>query len=131
VRFTRVVLQLSSLAYAIVGVSFLAAPAVMASLIDVVVSSATADNDVRAVYGGVASGLAVFFWLAASRPEWFRPALVAQVLTMGGLAGARFVSWAAVGLPEPIGFGLHLCELVGFGAGIAALRRNRAAGHPA
>jgi hypothetical protein len=96
----------------------------MASLVDVVVASATADNDVRAVYGGVASGLALFFWLAASRPEWFRPALAAQIFTMGGLAGARFISWAVAGPPEPIGYALHLGEFVGFAAGIVALRQN-------
>lgn len=123
-RLTRVVLQLASLAYAFVGISFLVAPAYMASLVDVVVASATADNDVRAVYGGVTSGLALFFWLAASRPEWFRPALAALIFTMGGLVGARFISWAVAGPPEPIGYALHLGEIIGFVAGIVALRRN-------
>jgi hypothetical protein len=125
VLFTRIVLQLSSLAYAAVGLTFLAAPAFMASLVGVAVVTATADNDVRAVYGGVSSGLAVFFWWAAFRAEWFRPALVVQVLTLAGLASGRFLSWAVVGFPDPIGFGLHAGEIVGLAAGSVALHRNR------
>ena len=85
--------------------------------------SATADNDVRAVYGRVAAGLAAFLWLASNRPEWTRPALYAVVFTLGGMASARFLSWAIVGLPEQIGLALHLGELIGFAAGIVALRR--------
>ena len=52
--------------------AFLASPASFAALVDISLMSTTADNDFRAVYGGVSLGLALFFLASLSRPAWFR-----------------------------------------------------------
>lgn len=41
------------------------------------------------MYGGMELGLGAFFALALAKPEWMRPALAAQALGLGTLAGAR------------------------------------------
>lgn len=117
------VLALCALAYGGVGASFLLFPEPMTSLVDISLGSATADNDVRAVYGGVGLGLAAFFARSATRTDWQRPALWAALLTLGAMAFARFWSLGVVGLPGPLGFLLHGAELAGFAASVAALRR--------
>lgn len=120
--FARLVLRLSALPCAGVGLAFLAAPAAMGSLVGLELTSVTADNDVRAVYGGVSSGLALFLWVSASRPDWLVPGLAAQLLTFGGLALARVLSWAVAGWPGPIAHLLHAGEIVGIAAAALALR---------
>lgn len=122
-RFARFVLAVSAVPFTLVGASFLLCPASMASLIGVSLAGATADADVRAVYGGLQLGCASFLALAAFNPGWCRAGLVAQLLLYGGLAGARIVSYGLVGLPSPIGWALHAGELIGLGLGVVAWRR--------
>lgn len=123
--FARLVLRLSALAFAGIGGAFLFAPAPMAGFVGVSFSGATADNDVRAVYGGLQLGCAAVLWAASIRAEWLHLGLLAQILLFTGLALGRFVSWSAVGLPDALGLGLHVAELVAIGAGLAALLRLR------
>ena len=120
--FAQVVLGVSIFAYGIPGVTFLVAPETMGAFVDVGLGSATADNDVRAVWGGLGTGLAVFLAVSVGRPEWHRPALWMVACTLGWMATARFLSMALVGAPAPLGFALHAGELVGFGFALAALR---------
>lgn len=131
--FVRIVILLSAVAYGGIAASFLVAPATMAALVEVSVEGATADNDVRAVYGGVALGLTVFLAMSLGRPEWHRPALWMIVLTLGAMASARFLSIALVGPPRAIGFVLHAGELLGFVCAAVALRSldsDPRPGHP-
>ncbi len=122
--FARIVLFFSAVAYAAVGVPFLLAPEAMAALVDVSLASTTADNDVRAVYGGANLGFAAFLLLALRR-AWIEPALWLVMLSMGGLALARVFAWTLHGLPTPIGLALHAAEIVGAVAAWAALRTTR------
>ena len=117
----RWVLLTSAAVYSAIGGAFLAAPAGMARLVGVELTSATADNDVRAVYGGVAIGLAVFLGLAAGRRDWWHPALWVVLLSTGGMAGARVLSWILVGMPESVAFALHAAEVAGVAAAALAL----------
>jgi hypothetical protein len=94
----------------------------MAALVGVHVTSATGDADVRAVYGGLQLGCASLLALAASRTEWIRPGLLAQLALYGGLGLARFISYILVGLPSPLGLFLHLGELAGLLLGAFAWR---------
>jgi hypothetical protein len=120
-RLPHLVLLGSAAAYGSIGGAFLAAPASMARLVGVELTSITADNDVRAVYGGLAFGLAVFFGIAAGRRDWWRPALWVLLLSAGGMACARVVSWVLIGMPDPIAFGLHAAEIIGVAAAGLAL----------
>jgi len=121
----RWVLVGSVLAYGFIGVTFFVAPASMARLVDVSLASATADNDVRAVYGGVALGLAGFLAAALRRRAWTEPALWVVALTLACMALARFVSWAVAGPHATLGYVLHAAEFVGSLAALIALRGHR------
>lgn len=118
----RVVLLLSALPFAGVGLCFLVAPIAMAALVGVTLTGATADNDVRAVYGGLQLGCAVFLALCAFVPGWQRAGVAAQLCSFGGLAAARVVSWLVVGSPGSLGLALHAGEIVGLVAGVLAWR---------
>lgn len=124
-RLARIVLALSALPFAGIGVAFLVQPKAMALLVGVEVTDATADADVRAVYGGLQLGCALLLAGAATRPAWVHPGLVAQIVLYGGLAAARFVSYAVVGLPSALGLALHLGEIVGWICGVAAWQAVR------
>jgi hypothetical protein len=123
VSFARLVLALSALPFAGIGLAFLLAPAALAAHVDVSLGSPTADHDVRAVYGGLQLGCAALLASGAARPERARFALAAQLLLYGGLAGARLVAWAAAGAPGALGLALHGAEVLGFGAAWLARRR--------
>jgi len=119
----RVVLLGAALAYGGLGLAFLFWPTPMAEHVELFLGSATADNDVRAVYGGLSLGLAVFLLLSLRRLEWFRPALWVVALTLAAMASARIVSLVVAGTPHPIAFALHSAEVVGFVLALLALRR--------
>lgn len=121
------VLRLSALPFAAIGLAFLLAPTAMGSHVGVTLAGATADHDVRAVYGGLQLGCAALLLWGAARPERLRFALVAQVLLYGGLAAARAFAWVLVGAPGGLGLALHGAEIAGFGIGAWALRRHAGA----
>jgi hypothetical protein len=123
VSFARLVLALSALPFAGIGLAFLLAPAALAARVDLSLGSATADHDVRAVYGGLQLGCAALLAWGAGRPERVRFALVAQLVLYGGLAGARVLAWLVAGAPSAFGVALHTGEMFGFGAAWLALHR--------
>jgi hypothetical protein len=124
----RFVLVASAIAFAGIGAAFLVCPEAMAEHVGLSLARAIADNDVRAVYGGLQIGIGAFLATCAARPAWFRPGLVAQLFLFGGLALARVVSLFAAGFPGQLGAALHAAEIVAFVFGLVALRRLRAAG---
>jgi hypothetical protein len=123
VSFARAVLALSALPFAGIGLGFLLFPAALGAQVGVSLADATAEHDVRAVYGGLQLGCAALLALGAARDERVRFALVAQLLLYGGLAGARGLAWLAAGPPGGLGLALHAAELAAFAAGCVALRR--------
>lgn len=119
----RAVLVFSALAYGGIALGFLVAPAELAAVVSVSLLDATADNDVRAVYGGVALGITLFLVASLRRPAWLEPALAVVALTLGSMAFARFVSMLVIGLPGAIAYLLHGAEILGFALAVVALRR--------
>lgn len=120
--FARAVLALSAVPFAVIGLAFLVQPVPMAQLVGLEMTNATADADVRAVYGGLQLGCAFLLASAAYQARWVRPGLVAQLALYGSLGSARFISYALVGLPSPLGLALHFGELVGVVCGALAWR---------
>jgi hypothetical protein len=120
--FTRIVLLGSTAVFGVIGVGFMLFPQVLSSLVGIALTDVTADNDFRAVYGGVPAGLAVFLVLALRRREWELPALYVVLLTLGGLAASRVLSWLIAGWPAPIAFGLHGMEVSGIVLTTIAIR---------
>jgi hypothetical protein len=125
VHFATFVLRVSAIAFAGIGAAFLLAPASMGAFVGISLAGASADNDIRAVYGGLQLGCGALLWVASSRPEWLRPGLFAQLILFAGLAAGRVVSWVAVGFPDLLGLALHAAEVLAIAAGVTALLRLR------
>jgi hypothetical protein len=121
--FARMVLFVSALAFLGIGAPFLVAPVEMTGFVGVSLAGATADNDVRAVYGGLQIACGLILLVCASRAAWLRLGLMTQLVLFAGLAGGRFVSWTVAGMPGPVGLGLHAAELVALAFGLVALWR--------
>lgn len=119
----RISLIVTGLAFAGFGLWFLYSPQTMAT-IGVQLHHANAFAEIRAFYGGLEIGLAAFFFVAAGRPHWFEPALLAQVLALGGAAAARSIAIIMGGTTE-IMLGLAAAEAVGCVVGIVALMQVR------
>ena len=119
----RLLLRACALAFAGIGGAFLVAPSAMGRFVDLSLIGATADNDIRAVYGGLQIALGGLLWAASCRDEWLRPGLYAQLILFSGLAAGRFVSWAVVGPPGTLGLALHAAEVLAIVAGLLCVRR--------
>lgn len=84
--------------FVIVGVAFIAAPGTFTEMAaGVAPDRASALTDIRAVSGGVALALGVFFALSAGRPDWVAPGLVLGGLVGGCLAASRLIGFVADG----------------------------------
>ena len=119
----RLLLRTSGAAFVGIGAAFLLAPGAMAPVVDLSLHGASADNDVRAVYGGLQIACGVLLWAASRQEAWLRAGLYAQIVLFGGLAAGRFVSWTVVGLPDSLGVALHAAEGLAIVAGLVCLRR--------
>jgi hypothetical protein len=124
----RLSLSLTALVYAGFGLAFLIWPAFIAWA-DVELASPAAHTEIRAFYGGLEIGLAFFFLLAAMRRAWFRPGLVAQAASLGGLALGRAFGVIVDGDPELLLYLLITAETVGALIGLIALWRLGPADH--
>jgi hypothetical protein len=122
VLFARLVLGLSALPFLGIGGAFLAAPASMATNVDVALGSATAASDVRAVYGGLQLAIGALLAGCAIARAHVRAGLALQMTAFGGLATGRLVGVPIDGAPSALGAALLIAELVALGLGAAALR---------
>lgn len=112
-NWVQICLYFSAFIYLGLGVPFLLAPSYMTSWVGISLDGPTADNDIRAVYGGLAVGLAFFVFWAASRPVYWAPALMMIAVSLAAMSLARCVSWVVVGWPDAIGFWLQGAETLG------------------
>ena len=79
--------------------------------------------DMRATYGGVAFGIGLFFGVAATRPQWLRPALVASLLVDSSIGAARAVGIVADGNPNAWMLFFLATEVIFAGVIVLALRQ--------
>jgi hypothetical protein len=84
------------------GVGFAVAPKFFADFFipGAAPSVPSAVIDMRATYGGVAFGIGLFFAIAATRPQWQRPALTASLLVDSSIGAARAVGIVVDGEPN-------------------------------
>jgi len=73
------------------GVGFLVRPRRFANLIDLRLDSTTAISDVRAVYGGLEIGLAIFLAWCAVDPTRIQVGLGVTAIVFGAVAASRLV----------------------------------------
>jgi uncharacterized membrane protein len=127
---SRVALVLCAAILAVIGFMFLFFPAHFASAVHIELRNAMAVADLRAVYGGMDLGLAVFFVVCALR-RWIQPGLLASALVFGGLAYGRAFGFLVGGGFEGINRVLFACEAAGLAVSVALFqlemgRRGRA-----
>lgn len=124
--FPRLVVVASAMVFGALGIGFVLLPQMLGHVVGIELTSVTAHNDFRAVYGGVPAGLAVFLVMALRRPDWELAALWVIVLTLGGLAATRLLSWGLDGWPSPVALALHGAEVSGVVLAAVAIRHGSA-----
>ncbi|WP_137887387.1 DUF4345 domain-containing protein [Pseudomonas sp. 2FE] len=121
--FARILLAVQALVLAGVGLAYFIRPQEMVNLSGMLLMEAAAITDVRAYYGALQLGLAVFLLLATVRLELTRGALTLLVLLYAALAFGRIAGlWLDGGLQQTFNLYLLLFELVSAGLAFMALR---------
>ncbi len=88
-NLSRIALITAAAGFAGFGAACLVRPKNMLHHVDIRTKSSRGTTELRAMYGGLELGLGAFFAAAAAKPEWSRPALLAQTLGLGMVAGSR------------------------------------------
>lgn len=112
---------LTAAAFGGFGVVLLLDPGLLAT-VGVEVSRPAGAVELRGFYGGLELGMAIFFAIALLRRAWWRPALLAQVLALGGAAAGRVFGILVGGGGEPLIYMLLLAEATAAVVGLLALR---------
>ncbi|MBA3916131.1 MAG: DUF4345 domain-containing protein [Acidobacteriales bacterium] len=120
---TRLSLALTAAAFTGFGVACFARPRQMLAKIDVAPTSDTGITEIRAMYGGMELGLGAFFAYCATQDSLAKPALLAQITSLGGLALARL--WSILeDDPGWVMYPLFVAEAGATVLGVAALREE-------
>lgn len=88
----KTILGVSCLVFIAYGLVSLISPAVPAGFAGLVMSNGDAFAEIRAMYGGLQTGVGLFCLLALIRAEYFRAGLILLVIVIGALAIARLLS---------------------------------------
>jgi hypothetical protein len=122
-RSAIVLLWVLAAAFLVVGIGFVAAPATFAEMAaGESPDRASAVTDMRAVSGGVAVALGVFFGLCATRPTWVAPGLVMGALVLACLAASRLIGFVVDGGVTGTQVSLATSEALVMGLCLLALR---------
>jgi hypothetical protein len=122
-NLSRLALVTAAAGFTGFGAACLVRPKSMLERVDVRARSAKGHTELRAMYGGLELGLGAFFAAAAAKPEWMRPALLAQALGLGAMAGSRL---AGIVRDRPAGSlmkALVAAELATAALGLVALAK--------
>ncbi|MEA2627286.1 MAG: hypothetical protein QOD06_3331 [Candidatus Binatota bacterium] len=117
----RVLLILSAVVYAGLGLASLVAPDAMARAVGIELATPTARVDFRATYGGFEIGTAIFLLACASRDGWMQPGVWAVLLTLAGFGGARAIGILVGGGADGMMLGALVTEIVGIAWAAAVL----------
>ena len=109
--FSRIVLVLLGLMFLSFGVAFLLRPAQMAQMVGIELPEPTARMEIRAFYGGLEIGLAVFLLVCAATGAWIKPGLLAAGLACAGPALGRTVGLLLDGKPKSVIFTILAVEV--------------------
>lgn len=121
----KVVLIASGLMYLAFGVAFLLAPAELGGWVHLGVDHPVARTELRAFYGGLEVGLAVFLLICARGQRWVAPGLLAAALACGCTAAARVVGMAVDRSTGTTVVAILIVEVVFAVAAVAALVGTR------
>ena len=98
-KLAKLSLIITANGFAGLGITLLIFPGLL-EIVGVMELTGSGTIEIRAFYGGLELGIALFFLLAINRPKWLKPALVLQVCILGGVAIGRMLglvitSWQA------------------------------------
>jgi hypothetical protein len=119
------VLWLAALVFGAFGVHFLVNPLGWAGTVDVAASTPTARTEIRAMYGGLEIGLAVFLAWCALDPTRVRIGLMASLCLFAGVALARAASLIGDPGSRSVMYTILGTEIVAVAAAGVALRLHR------
>lgn len=115
---SRAVLVLLALAATGLGLASLLRPVEMAAIVELPLPSAAARTDVRAVYGGVITGIGVFLLMCTLRRGMVRTGLAAAACVFGGAALGRVFGLSIEGFGQPLMLIIALLETIAAGLAV-------------
>lgn len=111
--FQRSLLWLNCGLFIIFGVGFIIFPELLSNIITgSIPATASAMTDMRATYGGMALGIALFFGFCARKADAVRIGLIASLLVLAGIALGRTVGIFIDGNPNIFMYLLLSAEVV-------------------
>jgi hypothetical protein len=123
-RWVIVLLWVFAVAMAVTGIGFVVAPSALAEAVaGESPTVASAITDMRAVSGGIAVALGVFFALCAQRTDWVVPGLTLGALLGVCLAASRVIGFVVDGGVTSTQVGAAAIEVTMVVVALAALRQ--------
>lgn len=99
--FQRTLLWINCVLFIVFGIGFILIPGSLSNLMTGSVPATTsAMTDMRATYGGMALGIAIFFGICARNPDTVRIGLIASALALSCIAFGRIVGIFIDGSPN-------------------------------
>ena len=123
--FARFVLLFTAVSFIGYGLACLFAPNMVGTLSGLGLQMVSGRTEIHAMYGGLQTGLGLYFLLCGFHKEWLRPGVVALVLVMGGLALARSYGISIQGSANSYTLGAASYEAITALAGLISLRLMR------
>ncbi|MEL0082405.1 MAG: DUF4345 domain-containing protein, partial [Gammaproteobacteria bacterium] len=121
-KLARVVLLFTAFSFIGYGLTCLFLPDIVGTLSGLGLQMVSGRTEIHAMYGGLQTGLGLFFLLCGMHKEWVRPGTVAIILAMGGLALARTYGISVQGSPGSYNLGAASYEALTALFGLIALR---------
>ncbi len=121
-KLARVVLLFTAVSFIGYGLTCLFLPDIVGTLSGLGLQMVSGRTEIHAMYGGLQTGLGLFFLLCGMHKEWVRPGTVAIILAMGGLALARTYGISVQGSPGSYNLGAASYEALTALFGLIALR---------
>lgn len=115
---SRIILILLAVAVTGLGAASLLFPIEMTAIVELPLPSPASRIDVRAIYGGLVTGVGVFLLLCALRGDMVRTGLMAAACVFGGAAFGRFFGLTVEGFGQPLMVIVLLLETTGAGLAV-------------
>ena len=97
----KVLILLNSIVFLLFGLGFVFFPEALSLLVtDAIPSTTSGLTDMRATYGGISLGFALFLGITSSKSQLFPLGTQAIVLVVGGMAFGRTVGMVQDGAPN-------------------------------
>lgn len=125
--FARVILIIDTIAFGLFGLAYVFFPNALEQLVTGgAFESSAAVTDARAIYGGMAFGIASLFWLCAGGSrDVRRVGIVGSALTYGFIAVARIVGIAVDGHAGGLMYTVLSTEILGVVLSVLAVNTLR------